>query len=212
MNKKRYYFLGTMSTVLFIVLALLIQSQGLKGPVLFDHPLQEWAYSVQQHQGLTTFFSHLTNMFGDTGGVITAGLVALLLYFVVKERVGAIWFSGLIVFSFVLNSLVKHVIGRARPSIYRLAAFANEPGQSFPRGHSIFATVFFGSLFFIFLYRMKKKSTKITCGLLCLVMIGLIMFSRILVGVHYPTDTLAGFLEGLMLLMFTYPYFQSRFR
>ncbi len=33
------------------------------------------------------------------------------------------------------------------------------------------------------------------------------MFSRIFVGVHYPSDTIGGFLEGMSLLLFTYPTF-----
>lgn len=31
------------------------------------------------------------------------------------------------------------------------------------------------------------------------------MFSRIFVGVHYPSDTIGGFLEGISILLLTYP-------
>ena len=119
----------------------------------------------------------MTNIFGDKGGIIVAVLLALVLYLLFKQKEATIW----------------------------LAAFANEAGKSFPSGHSIFATIIFGSIFFICLGKLKNRSSKILLGILCIILIALIMFSRIFVGVHYPSDTIGGFLEGISILLLTYP-------
>ncbi|MDM7654425.1 MAG: phosphatase PAP2 family protein [Lactococcus cremoris] len=115
-------------------------------------------------------------------------------------------YNGHIKFAYQ-HTAIKMIIGRDRPEIHRLAAFANEAGKSFPSGHSIFVTIIFGSIFFICLRKLKNKSSKIALGILCLILIATVMFSRIFVGVHYPSDTIGGFLEGMSLLLFTYPTF-----
>ena len=209
MNKKNYYLLGTFTSLAFLILAVLVKVDYTKHPLPFDSPIQNWAFQLQSSSSLTYFFSHITNIFGDKGGVIVAILVALALYFLFKEKKATIWFSALVVFSLILNTIFKTLIGRTRPDIHRLAAFANEPGKSFPSGHSIFATIIFGSIFFIFFRKLQKKSSKIILAFFCFLLIALIMFSRIFVGVHYPSDTLGGFLEGLSLLLFTYPIFMK---
>ncbi len=147
----------------------------------------------------------MTNIFGDKGGIIVAVLLALVLYLLFKQKEATIWFAATVVLSLALNTVIKVIIGRERPDIHRLAAFANEAGKSFPSGHSIFATIIFGSIFFICLGKLKNRSSKILLGTLCIILIALIMFSRIFVGVHYPSDTIGGFLEGISILLLTYP-------
>ncbi|PCS00206.1 membrane-associated phospholipid phosphatase [Lactococcus fujiensis JCM 16395] len=160
---------------------------------------------MQSSHFLVTFFSHFTNFFGDTGGSILAAIVCLFLFFIIKEKISAIWLGILVVASTLCNTIIKSVIGRVRPDIHRLAGFTNEPGYSFASGHSTFTTVLFGCLFLMFLVKMKSNAARFGWGIGALVMILLVMFSRIFVGVHYPTDTVGGFLEGLTFLMLTYP-------
>ncbi|MFG7387655.1 phosphatase PAP2 family protein [Lactococcus lactis] len=147
----------------------------------------------------------MTNIFGDKGGIIVAALLALVLYLLFKQKEATIWFAATVVLSLALNTVIKVIIGRERPDIHRLVAFANEAEKSFPSGHSIFATIIFGSIFFICLGKLKNRSSKILLGILCIILIALVMFSRIFVGVHYPSDTIGGFLEGISILLLTYP-------
>ena len=207
MNKKIYYISGAITTLAFLILALFVKIDFTHGPFPFDRPIQTWAFHLQSSSGLTYFFSHMTNIFGDKGGIIVAVLLALVLYLLFKQKEATIWFAATVVLSLALNTVIKVIIGRERPDIHRLAAFANEAGKSFPSGHSIFATIIFGSIFFICLGKLKNRSSKILLGILCIILIALIMFSRIFVGVHYPSDTIGGFLEGMSLLLFTYPTF-----
>ena len=205
MNKKIYYISGAITTLAFLILALFVKIDFTQGPFPFDRPIQTWAFHLQSSSGLTYFFSHMTNIFGDKGGIIVAVLLALVLYLLFKQKEATIWFAATVVLSLALNTVIKVIIGRERPDIHRLAAFANEAGKSFPSGHSIFATIIFGSIFFICLGKLKNRSSKILLGILCIILIALVMFSRIFVGVHYPSDTIGGFLEGISILLLTYP-------
>ena len=205
MNKKIYYISGAITTLAFLILALFVKIDFTHGPFPFDRPIQTWAFHLQSSSGLTYFFSHMTNIFGDKGGIIVAVLLALVLYLLFKQKEATIWFAATVVLSLALNTVIKVIIGRERPDIHRLAAFANEAGKSFPSGHSIFATIIFASIFFICLGKLKNRSSKILLGILCIILIALIMFSRIFVGVHYPSDTIGGFLEGISILLLTYP-------
>lgn len=205
MNKKIYYISGAITTLAFLILALFVKIDFTHGPFPFDRPIQTWAFHLQSSSGLTYFFSHMTNIFGDKGGIIVAVLLALVLYLLFKQKEATIWFAATVVLSLALNTVIKVIIGRERPDINRLATFANEAGKSFPSGHSIFATIIFGSIFFICLGKLKNRSSKILLGILCIILIALIMFSRIFVGVHYPSDTIGGFLEGISILLLTYP-------
>lgn len=205
MNKKIYYISGAITTLAFLILALFVKIDFTHGPFPFDRPIQTWAFHLQSSSGLTYFFSHMTNIFGDKGGIIVAVLLALVLYLLFKQKEATIWFAATVVLSLALNTVIKVIIGRERPDIHRLAAFANEAGKSFPSGHSIFATIIFGSIFFICLGKLKNRSSKILLGILCIILIALIMFSRIFVGVHYPSDTIGGFLEEISILLLTYP-------
>ena len=205
MNKKIYYISGAITTLAFLILTLFVKIDFTHGPFPFDRPIQTWAFHLQSSSGLTYFFSHMTNIFGDKGGIIVAALLALALYLLFKQKEATIWFATTVVLSLALNTVIKVIIGRERPDIHRLAAFANEAGKSFPSGHSIFATIIFGSIFFICLGKLKNRSSKILLGILCIILIALVMFSRIFVGVHYPSDTIGGFLEGISILLLTYP-------
>ncbi|MEI3646947.1 phosphatase PAP2 family protein [Lactococcus lactis subsp. lactis] len=205
MNKKIYYISGAITTLAFLILTLFVKIDFTHGPFPFDRPIQTWAFHLQSSSGLTYFFSHMTNIFGDKGGIIVAVLLALVLYLLFKQKEATIWFAVTVVLSLALNTVIKVIIGRERPDIHRLAAFVNEAGKSFPSGHSIFATIIFGSIFFICLGKLKNCSSKILLGILCIILIALVMFSRIFVGVHYPSDTIGGFLEGISILLLTYP-------
>lgn len=208
--KKTSYSLAGIASLLFLLLAVLIKTEHTHSPSAFDQSLQNFAYGLQSNAGLVKFFSDFTNIFGDKGGFITAAVVVLVLFFLLKERLGAIWFGLLTIVSTLVNTVVKDLVGRVRPDSHRIAAFAHEAGQSFASGHSLFATILFGSLFLIFVVKMKSAGMKSLFAVLALLLTLLVMFSRIFVGVHYPTDTLGGLLEGLAFLGFSYPYFAKK--
>jgi membrane protein DedA with SNARE-associated domain len=92
-----------------------------------------------------------------------------------------------------LDLMLKLAFHRPRPDIMRIV---DASGYSFPSGHSMVATTFYG--FVAYLAWLNLANSKIryltTIGFIALIM--LIGISRIYLGVHYPSDVLAGFAAG----------------
>lgn len=110
--------------------------------------------------------------------------------------------------SLVVNPLVKNVFVRRRPyfdnedilclkkveeshDLYDISS----QGYSFPSGHSMSATCFYGSLPLYF-----KKRLFLIIAISVPFIVG---FSRVALGVHYPTDVLVGFLLGGLVIAFS---------
>ena len=94
-----------------------------------------------------------------------------------------------------LDGGLKLLFGRARP----MAFFDHYPSPesfSFPSGHALFATAFFGGLAVLLWGRLAHPALRVGVALAAGSLILLIGFSRIYLGVHYPTDVLGGFAAG----------------
>jgi len=210
MQNKKFYATGLISLILFIILTITVKVSYTHLPIPgFDPALQTFAYHLQSNPVLLPISKLIATCLGDTGGFVLALVVFLLLFFAFKQRLEAVWFAIISVVGIGFNTALKSLIGRARPTVHRLPAYAHEPGMSFASGHSLFATLLFGCLFLIIAYRLKSKAGQWIVALVALLLILLAMFSRILLGVHYPSDTVGGLLLGLTLIGLTYPYLRS---
>ncbi len=93
----------------------------------------------------------------------------------------------------LLTGVLKAVFGRARPELFDSGYTASF--YSFPSGPATVAVGFYGALTLILAYRFRGPTrwAVATCGVSLVLLIGL---SRLYLGVHYPTDVLAGFLAA----------------
>lgn len=100
-----------------------------------------------------------------------------------------------------INSLIKLVVARPRPLDTLVQVLQQVSGSSFPSGHVMFYTLFFGFLFFLVMLQMPRSWRK--TGLLILLgsLVILIGPSRIYVGAHWLTDVIAAYLIGVVLLL-----------
>jgi undecaprenyl-diphosphatase len=100
--------------------------------------------------------------------------------------------------SIVLTTVLKGVFQRTRPELFDSGYQASF--YSFPSGHATVAVGFYGMLTVILAYRLRGAARWVVaaCGLLVVLLIG---FSRLYLGVHYPTDILAGYLSALLWLV-----------
>jgi undecaprenyl-diphosphatase len=98
-----------------------------------------------------------------------------------------------------MNSWLKSIFERDRPAFQPVV---EAPGFSFPSGHAMISMAFF-FLLFIVLSRLIGASRCMTKIILIAtgVFVFLVGFSRVYLGVHYPSDILAGFSAGLLWLM-----------
>lgn len=93
----------------------------------------------------------------------------------------------------LLSPLTKHLISRARPTaFFRTSA----TGYSFPSGHTLNATCLALALGFIFWRLPWHRTVKVVWTLALVVYVACVGASRVVLGVHYPTDVLGGFLLG----------------
>lgn len=99
------------------------------------------------------------------------------------------------------NYLIKNLVQRPRPTVDRLVSASS---YSFPSGHSITAMLLWGTVIVLAGHYLRHQPgwRWLLSGLasLWIVAIGV---SRVFVGVHYPTDVLAGWLLGFFLLTLT---------
>lgn len=94
----------------------------------------------------------------------------------------------------ILMWVLKKAIGRPRPDLPHLTVVLL---PSFPSGHSMLAAVIYPTLGTLLARVVPRKRLKIYFMLVALTLSGLIGVSRIYLGVHYPTDVLAGWAAGL---------------
>lgn len=158
---------------------------------------------------LTSLFQRVT-VLGDPlmQGILVLG-VTLWLYIGKGWKIEGLWvaFSG--VSSGLLIVLLKLLYQRSRPLLEHLV---EAHGYSFPSGHSLGAFLILGSLWMICHQRLPKGLLRVGIKGALTALILLIGLSRIYLGVHYPTDVVAGFLLAYAVLNASYPFYdQKRF-
>lgn len=139
----------------------------------------------------TTFFIGITKI----GEVYTMAVLSLILviYLALKHYyVEMLFFVFTMGLSTILNPLLKNIFDRERPTVLRLVEAS---GYSFPSGHAMGSIAFFGSLIYL-AHRLIKSKARIVVYIICTLFILGICSSRIYLGVHYPTDIMAGLLGG----------------
>jgi undecaprenyl-diphosphatase len=96
----------------------------------------------------------------------------------------------------VLNSAMKSVFMRPRPDVVPHLRIAYE--TSFPSGHAMDSAIIYLTMGAMLMRIAERRLTKIYCWTMAMVLTFLIGVSRVCLGVHYPTDVLAGWIIGLM--------------
>lgn len=93
----------------------------------------------------------------------------------------------------ILSEAFKLLISRPRPDFF--PPLANEQGPSFPSGHMLLSVAFYGSCAYL-LGRHAPLIRRLALYLLAVVIVLAVGFSRIYLGVHYPSDVLGSTLLG----------------
>lgn len=96
-----------------------------------------------------------------------------------------------------LNLLLKKLFARARPQLWERVV--NVTFYSFPSGHAMISMVIYGLLGYFLGSRFPKQRWFIYS--LTVLLVAAIGLSRLYLGVHWPTDVIAGYTAGLVWLI-----------
>ena len=190
-NNKKYYLIIFLFSLLFLIVLIDVMRYEMTS---YD----QWAYDVfvdgLRNDNLTTFMKIITSF----GSALALGIFVILLFIFIKDKKIGLLSLVNIAIIFLLNDFIKFIVHRPRPSGYNLI---NETNYSFPSGHSMISTAFYGFLIYIVYKKIDNKLIKSLLICLLIMLIMLICISRIYLGVHYFSDTIAGFSLSLIYLM-----------
>lgn len=89
---------------------------------------------------------------------------------------------------------------RARPDL--IASGVAAPGlNAYPSGHAILSTVAYGFLAYVWMRSTSRWGERLLALVLATAWIGVIGFSRVRMGTHWPSDVVAGWVIGLSWLL-----------
>jgi undecaprenyl-diphosphatase len=194
---SRHILVGIVCSILFTVIFAglfdFVQDHGQK-VTPFDRSILYWMYHHRAYW-LTQTADVLAHM-GSPPVIVGIALVSALVGLVWRKVRGAAWTLPIAVIgSGVIIQGVKLVIKRPRPSFFK--PLLHEGGFSFPSGHSLIAMVVYGLLGYFLLHLFRNFWARLSVRIATVLVVVAIGVSRVYVGVHYPTDVLAGWIAGV---------------
>jgi membrane-associated phospholipid phosphatase len=165
---------------------------------MFDNILI-WLVRYFANPTLDSMMIFISNLgYGSIYGfIVVAAFTILVMYKRWLEFAGlAICFSG----GAILNYILKNLFERARPDAFRIVAAS---GYSFPSGHAMVSIYSYGMLAFLIARNIKSWRWRYVLAAITILFIVAMGISRIYLGVHYPSDVIAGYTAGGMWLMFS---------
>jgi undecaprenyl-diphosphatase len=159
----------------------------------FDEGVMRWI-GAHQYPPLQSAMLEVTSL--GTGVVVgMIVLVSSLFLWLNQHKHSAILLMAATLGSLVLDNLLKIGFNRPRPHVFQWGTYA--ASSSFPSGHAMSSAVVYGTVAYLASRLQRNAASRILTMVFAAVMIVLICLSRLYLGVHYPSDVLAGVVIGL---------------
>jgi undecaprenyl-diphosphatase len=152
---------------------------------------------VHQHASPTlTAVMRAISLAGSPGFLIAVAALAIVRFRMTGRPRTAVLFLITVIGAEALDQILKLVFHRTRP----VAFFGlNEPvGYSFPSGHALVCCSFYGVLAAFAAARTRSRARRWMYWMAAALLIATIGISRIYLGVHYPSDVLAGYAAAVV--------------
>ena len=163
------------------------------GTQQFDDSVLRW---IREHraEGLEKVMLEIT--FLGTGSVVVTmvGVAAMFLW-LTRHKYSAMLLLIATIGGILLNNLLKVGFGRPRPQVFDWGT--QVVSLSFPSGHAMSSAVVYGTVAYLAARLQKKRWQRVVTFLVAGTLILLICISRLYLGVHYPSDVIAGVIIGL---------------
>jgi undecaprenyl-diphosphatase len=160
--------------------------------VLDDH-----LRAIVNHRATPTLTEvmRLASSWGAPARLSLVAAVAVALFLRRGWRRGALLVAITLLGAGLIDAGLKLLFGRERPVAF-FEDYPSPTSYSFPSGHTLFATAFFGGLAVLLWPRLRRQEIRMLVCVVAFALICLIGFSRIYLGVHYPSDVLGGLAAG----------------
>jgi membrane-associated phospholipid phosphatase len=159
---------------------------------VIDVQLAHW-FRSQATDGFTRAMLFITHWNGIAGASTMAALLGLWFAWR-KAHYWLIVLAAAVPGGMLLNLVLKHIFQRQRPTLddplLTLATY------SFPSGHTVGATLFYGVLACYLVRRTRTWPRRASIVAAAVLMVMLVALSRMYLGVHYLSDVIAAALEG----------------
>ncbi|HEU4678372.1 MAG TPA: phosphatase PAP2 family protein [Terrimicrobiaceae bacterium] len=130
------------------------------------------------------------------GAILTLSTLLVAGYFLIQR-----WYASTVLLLIsvaggtLLTILLKGYFDRERPSV--VPHLADSLYQSYPSGHSMMSSVVYLTVAVLLSRAMEHRKVKIYCVSAALFLSFIVGVSRVYLGVHYPTDVIAGWAGGI---------------
>lgn len=186
--------------LLFAVFGIVAWRVHAGGVTVMDTYVRGLVRGLQTESSLT-FFSYFTKL-GSAIGIVATLVISLLVFWKKRYYAAMIVYPMGILITHLVNKGIKEIVKRERPSLNEAL---DALGYSFPSGHAMLSIMTFGFLTYIIAANLKSVAGKGATTILMGIVIVSIGLSRVILNVHYPTDILAGYcVGGILLIMAIY--------
>lgn len=186
-KKQRIIVIGLLS--LFLVLTVLVH-QGIT--LLIDNFLYE-RLMLFQSPSIDVLMKSITTL----GNTIPVLCIACFVMIFLKKKERYLFGTNIII-TVLSNQIIKRIIKRPRPDHLKLI---KQGGYSYPSGHAMIAIGLYGLLLYFVNKKIKDKKQRFFFSSILIIIIIGIGISRVYVGVHYPSDVIAGYLLSSIILI-----------
>ncbi len=159
----------------------------------------ETPFLLALHANATPATDRLALLISTVGGASIIAPVSLLILAVLwmYQRRSALFFGVAVAGAALMNLLLKFAFQRPRPELW--PRLVHETDASFPSGHSMYSAAFVTAIILL-LWHTRYRYLALVLGVFFSFSVG---WSRLYLGVHYPTDVLCGWLAGFSWVMGT---------
>ena len=181
--------LAAIAAALFCGLAVAVETNGIAG---FDETVRMALHGLASP--LLTLLAEKVTWLGTLGVLALFGVVAAAVLAHAGRRDVAVLLTVIMAGAVVLENGLKFSFQRVRPAPF----FGSEPvTYSFPSGHALFSLCFYGGLAIAAVRAVQTGAMKSGIWIATVLLVLAIGGARIYLGVHYPSDVLAGYLVAI---------------